>query len=368
MLTNRARKWALPWMLIVFFALACTPEPPAPPHEVGESVEHGSLSMTIEGFYVGSPDFVDDKNHSAKATDKNTKVAIIRLAVTNNGEEATTFYPQHLASAGRMIQLSTLPDPETGERIPIEAITLPSNIFTTTQIQGDIKVQPGETIIDDYLFKVPVVDAEKLLVLIPGVTIGNAAQVYRYSVANAPEEIVSNDVVAKGKPFAIDGVSVTLKGTSEAYTELVNTNSDAQKKLKFPFAYTTEIVLKLDVTITNKSKQDITYDPSHRSNDASGVELINTKTGRSLKRVKLPAKALAKGQTKDPVTIKPGKSFNDSFLFQRPTTSGNFMFLLSGHVLNVKGLYRFSFSHKRSEPVKPDFEPYKKAAEEAAKP
>jgi hypothetical protein len=354
-------------LLLGLFFVACTPEPPPPPPEptpMGEVATLGGVEISVVAFAVGSPDFVDTSSRAGMPPAGSESMSVLTLEFRNTTEAAVRYSPQHSASSEASPQLSSLPD-SSGNRSPIERIVAPPNFFSVGQVTSPADIPAGGTLRDDYLFREPPKDLESLLLVIPGTLVGQDAKQFVYfSIPNQPGSI-SDAAGELKKPLLKGDVKVTIVDVQDEYVEAVKVSlKEEDQKMKYPYAYTLEPVLKVTVEFENVGKEKLFYAPGHRAADSSGVQLSVVGMPVPLARFKLAdANAQAKDQIKKvPFELAPGAKQRDAFLFQRPPSSGQLEFMLSGHLFGVKGLMRFVFPYTRKEPAKPDLEPYKNEA------
>jgi len=345
--------------------LACSKEEEtiAPPTPVGETVSAGPVEVTVTAFEVLSPEFVDARKQAVLVAAGTERMAIVRLQLTNTGETPVTYFPQHIASSDRTPQLSTMPNAE-GKRVAIERIIAPQGVAAVGQIVSETVIQPGATLHDFYLFRVPPPDQETLLLLVPTNAFGQNTEPLRFALPNPPDEVPAAPPAALAKTVKKADFQVTVTSITDEFSEAEKIQlKPSEKPLKYPYAYTLEPVLKIEVEIVNLAKHPLIYDPGHRSNDSSGVMLnmLGT-TAPPLRRFKLAdANAQPKGQLRGPMQLEPGKTYKDIFLFQRPATpNATLQLIFSGHIFGSQGLVEFHLDYKRSEPAPPDLEPYKK--------
>ena len=131
----------------------------------------------MESFKLAQPDFVD-REHKAQRTNENQPpVAVLRLKITNNGGGEANYQPLHFADASRRIQVCTKPDPQTGDRTNVAAISFAETTgihIPTQRIDRMVSIPAGKTIYDDYLFDQPMGDQPQAIrELVEGFRRGN---------------------------------------------------------------------------------------------------------------------------------------------------------------------------------------------------
>ncbi|MFA5625846.1 MAG: hypothetical protein WC966_12490 [Bradymonadales bacterium] len=341
-----------------FSLLACKGEPPEPPLKMGVAQQVGEgLEFTVEAFEISAPDFVTAKKQAMRPQEGNEKVAVVRLKITNTGDIPRIYSSLHKKSAAEGVQLCTMPDPETGARSNVERVMFKEEIYSTNQQFSDrVELAPGAVIHDDYLFKIPNFTDPQLVVLVPGTIVGEPKTVYRFSVPNPPQEVVAQPPAQLEEAFEIDNLSVVVTKLEDVYAELAQSATNAPK-LKYPYAYTKDIVLALHMSITNNGNLPLSYDPGHAAALSAGINL--QLAGTALKRVKLDSKAIGKGQVRGIIELKPGETYTDVYLFQSPASSGTLDFFISGHLFGVRGMYRYTLNYEKTTPEPPNLEPYK---------
>ena len=346
---------------MAFSAVGCKGEPPAPPLLMGQSetAQNGG-KISVESFKLIKPDFVDAQGKAQKPQNGEVKVAALRLKVSNPTGSSITYKPLHFNPPERRVQLCTEPDPETGDRTDTPAIRTneAKKIHTPSQlIKDQVSIPAGGEIYDEYLFDIPMKSGRQLVALIPGEMIGDpSSKVFKFYVGDL-QEATAFSPKEINEPVTIDDLMVTVTRASLEYVELVKNPPDS-KPLKYPYAYTKQPVLVVALDIKNTGNKERNYQPGHTS-QVEGLSL--TFDGSPLKRIKLDSKAWAKGQLKGSKSIVAGESLSDIFLFEPPASSGTLNLSISGHIFGVtSGIYKFALDYQKSEPPKPDFEPWKK--------
>jgi len=355
----------------LFLAMGCEGEPPPepdPPTPHDKPATLGNTEVTVVGTEVKTPDFVDSNGQSVLVTAGSARVFAVKLSFKNTGDAPIPYSPRHNAASG---QADTTPllfkMPAEGEKLtPIPNLRLGDNIFTTDQVQIETDIEPGKAVVDEYLFKIPPPDDKELLLTVPATLFGgDAGNVARFALPNEPKTIAAPSPGDLETPVTRGNVKVSLTSVADEYIEAEKIGQEAEKKLKYPYAYTVEPVLKVGYQIVNNTNKTVVYTPGHRALDSAGVELFVTGSREiSLSRFKLAdADAAPKGQMKGcPCQLEPGKTYDDFMLFQRPSTASKTELLLrlSGHIFDTRGLYEFKIPYELSEPSQPDLEPYKK--------
>ena len=341
---------------MAFGFVGCKGEPPEPPREVGQADILNKVEVSVSAFEVTTPDFLDGSNRAARPSEGQDKVAILRLKIKNGSSEEKQYKPLHLEGAKNRVQLCTDPDPETGARQNVKAnkFDASNNYHTPGQhIENVVKIAPGSEIYDEYLFEPPVTN-DQLVVLVPGTIIGET-KIMRFKV-NKPVEVAPKPPTPLGQTANLDGLEVKVTKVIQEFAEL-DSMTPPSKPRKYPYAYTEKPVLALYVTLTNTSNEGKSYEPSHGS-DVVGVNLFFEKTSQQ-KRVKLGSGAKGKNQVQGKISIEPGRTIQDVYFFEPPSSSGKLEFDLSGHICGVRGIYRFDLTYTKSNPIQPDLEPYK---------
>lgn len=366
------------WLAVLCLALsaglllACQGEPPpapaaATPHT--EAARLGDVEITIKATEVVTPEVVDPDGRAAMLSSVSDRAFVVTLEFKNVGQAPVTYRPLHNAATG---QRDTTPLlfklPEGDEKLTaIPAVRLGENYFLLGQLQSEKAIAPGSAVVDKYLFRVPGEEAKRLLLTVPAPLFGGSAgELARFEMPNAPTIVSPAPPGQLGQPYKKGPLEVTITSVRDEYVEAELVSSRAeQEKLKYPYAYTVEPILRIDVELKNTGSEPLYYDPGHRANDSRGIELTPLATNRALRRFKLAnAEATAKGQLSQVTALEPGKTYKDAFLFQRPPTSGDteLHLAMSGHIFGVEGLLQFKLPYSRTEPPRPDLEPYKKDA------
>ena len=354
-------------LLIVFMAFAavgCKGKAPEPPKAMSEVIEISEgVKISIDSFHIASPDFIDQEKKARRPSVKEeAEVSVLRLRIKNDSDSEITYTPLHFAPKESRIQICTEPNPETGDRTNIRAVAFDGKerVHTPSQrVEPNVKIPAGGEVTDEYLFDVPATpESEKLIVLIPEsiLSIGTPGKTIRFYL-DQPSKVKPQPPASLNQAMTIDGIEVKITEVGAEYAELEQREAP-KEPLKYAYAYTEKPVLALKMSIKNKGKNAVGYDPSH-TNEIPGINL-NLAT-HPLKRIKLPVGIIGKGQVKGAITIDKGDEISDVYFFERPESDGKLDFTLSGHIFGVNGIYRFSLNYKQTEPPKPDLEPYKTA-------
>lgn len=344
-----------------FGVVGCKGQPPEPPARVGEArVATNGAKISVEALKIEEPDFLDNSNRAVRPTDGQTAVAVLHVTVENPSGSDIAYKPLHFEGPKNRIQLCTDPDPDTGSRTDIKAISFEgqNRYHTSNQvITSSETIRSGGILKDEYLFEIPVVNEDVLVALIPGTIIGDSAdKVFRFYVNKPTKKEEKKAPTALKDENIIDDVSVTVTKVVEEYAELVPIQ-EPSKKLNYAYAYTKQPVMAVYVTIKNNSRNDISYDPQHSAEKVSGISMQFA--GSAQPRARIESTAFGKGQVNKKISIPSGQSQNDVYFFTVPGSAGPLAFNLSGHILGVRGIYRFALNFNPSNPPKPDLEPYK---------
>jgi hypothetical protein len=95
--------------------------------------------------------------------------------------------------------------------------------------------------------------------------------------------------------------------------------------------------------------------PSHNAAKA-GISM--RAANLAVKRIQINGEMLGKGQSRN-ITLNPGDSIKDVYYYEAPANDTPLEFELSGHILGVRGVYRFNLDYKEITLTPPDLEPYK---------
>lgn len=356
---------------VCLHAVGCegdAPPEPDPPTAADEAAVLNGVEIRVDALRSIKPEVLDPEGHAAIVVAGADRVLAIDLSLKNTGESAVPYRPSHSATPGQPDTtplLFTMPEGEDGKLTPVPPVRLGEAYFLQGQIKNEQQIAPGKTIDDTYIFRLPG-KGESLMLTVPAPLVGGTAgELAKFELPNKPKVVPAGKPGKLGTPLVHGPVKITVDAVKDAYVEAVQvTKKPGEEKLKYPYAYTNEPILRVDVTLENTGKEGLYYDPGHRANDSLGVELMLQRGNKTiaLKRYKLAdANAAAKGQMQ-PTTLEPGKKYKDVFLFQRPPTSAKteLEFILSGHLFSVPGLVRFELPYEKREPSPPDLEPYKK--------
>ena len=365
---------------VAFGVLGCQPELPEAPKAVGQAAQTASgIEVSVVSFNIEEPDFIDRGTKEAMRPATATPVAVLRLKIRNTSDAPKTYKPLHNgADGGNRVLICTDPGIEHSEgdpdpRVFVNYIKFEKQVQTPSQVVHPVTLAPGEEIIDEYLFEKPVDGIGQLVMLIPTKVMfsegvkdpKDAKNIKSLRILLPPvEEIKPVPPSGINAPAVVDGIEMTVTRVVQEYAEIAPVTPPATK-LKYPYGYTTTPVMSVYVTIKNTSDKATSYNPSHTM-PVSGINM-RMSGGLALKRVKLKSGELGKGQQPGAIEIKPGEQIEDVFFFETPSSESKLDFNVSGHILGVRGIYRFELNYAPSNPPLPDFEPYKKgeaAAEE----
>ncbi len=342
---------------MAFGFVGCSGEVPKPPVELGQvdKADNGA-ELSIMDFVVTKPDFLDSAGRYARPSEGQEEVAIVRLKVKNTSSSEITYKPLHFEGVKNRMQLCTDPDldhPET--RTNFKAIDFgQQNPYHTPgqHIDQRVTIQPGHEIVDEYLFEPPVVNNEKLVVIIPGSIIGDSKRNFRFYVGQ-PKDVKPSEPASLRQPVELEGLEVKVTQVTQEYAELLPRTP--KEGLKYAYAYTNKPVMAVYISITNKSREPRSYDPGH-AGDGAGINMLFSNS--PLDRAKIKSGAYGKKQVPGKISINPNATVEDVYYFVAPDSGGKLNFSLSGHLFSVKGIYRFKLDYTPSNPSAPDLKPY----------
>ena len=344
-----------------FGAVACKGKLPDPPKQfqVAETAKN-KAQVSVDAFEVTTPDFVNSNKQAMRPMEGQGMVAVVRLKIHNPTSAPITYKPLHYEDPKNGIQLCTKPNEDNGDRQNFKSVTFDAStgIHTTNQTTAVTEIPANGTLYDDYLFEIPVVEANELVVLVPGSVVGDVNKTYRFAVPGKPKKVEPEEPKGLNEMATIDGLSVKITKVSKEYAQLDPKKKD--KVLKYPYAYTKEPILVVRMTITNTSGQQLSYEPSHTA-EAAGIILEPMGGGEPFKRIKLDASTIGKGQVMGKIAINDGESIEDVYFFETPGSDQDLVFNISGHIFSVRGMYRFVLPYVNETPKTPDLEPYKRA-------
>lgn len=348
-------------------AYGCGTKEVEPPVPVGQSANlGGKVDVSVVSFEKTRPIFVDDDKNVYRLK-KDETVAVLTLKFSNKTSEPVSYKPLHNETGNRRVQLTTAPKPEEGApyygRIfmnPVKADGATRAHATNQIASSGYTIPAGGEITDAYLFENPTTTG--LIALVPGVSVGSS-EVLKLAVGDiktveppAPAQI--------NEPVVVDGVSITVNKVTTEYPELAPRTKPA-KELKYAYAYTSDPVMAIHVTVNNGSDKQISYIPSH---EAETIAIsLTTATGETVKRAKIGGTVTGKDQIQGTKVLEAGDSVDDVFYFSVPSDSVKLDFSLAGKLVGVYGLYEYRLDYVKTTPDKPDLEPYKNAGNEEAK-
>jgi len=344
------------------------PPPPPAPTAFDAAATLNGVEVSIAGIESLVPELVDANGRSALITSGSDRIFVVRLQYKNDGTAEVNYTPRHNAATGQPDTtplLFVMPEKPEDRMTPIQNVRLADNFFTPRQVMSPTKIAPGAILNDEYLFSVPPKDATALMLSIPATIFGGTAgDNAKFALPNTPKRIEVEPFAGLNTPVTRGAIKLQVNAITDEYVEAVKVSGKTEEEMKYPYAYTVEPILKVSVEFTNIGKEDLIYAPGHRDNESIGVKMdIVSGQELTLRRFKLAdAKAIAKEQLKGPMTVKPGETYKDVFLFQRPPAggAGKVTLAFSGHIFGVQGLFGFQLPYKSYEPTPPDLEPYKK--------
>lgn len=354
------------WVASVSFgAYGCGPKEVEPPVQAGQAQKIEGVEISVASFELTRPIFVDSGKNVYRMR-KDDEVAVLTLKIRNTSDSVKSYKPLHAATGSERVQLCTLPDatleaPNYGRVFfkPVKADGATAS-YATNQIVSDVEIPPGGEITDAYLFEKPATDKE-LVALVPG-KIVVASGVLKLATGEL-KKVDPPAPAAVGEPVTVDGVSIKVTKVTTEYPELAPRTKPA-KELKYAYAYTSDPVMAVYVTISNTTDGAIAYNPAHE--DDVGPVSLSTTTGELLKRAKISGTVMGKDQVQGQKTIEVGESVDDVFYFSVPSDSVALDFSLAGKIVNVFGLYEYRLNYEKTTPPRPDLEPYKNPDANAA--
>lgn len=361
-------KWmvALLAASMAFGVMGCRGKLPEAPVEVGQTQTASSgAEVSILGFEIAEPDFIDSENRALRPIKGQGEVAVLRIRVKNPTKKEIKYRPLHMETSATRIQICSDPglEADTDTRQWVRAIVPGPNIYTPNQQTNNLVTIPPEgEITDEYLFEIPTFE-DQLVALIPGSIVGGDSKTLRFKVPQA-KKIAPPEPARLNQPVTIDGVEVKVTRVAQEYAELEQ-RTPSQTALKYPYAYTERPVMAVNVVIKNTGSEPCSYDPSH-SAEMAGINM-QMAGGIALKRIKLASGVIGKGQISAKKSIPSGESISDVYFFEAPASKSELSFMLSGHILGVKGIYRFALDYTPSNPPEPNLKPYENAQANDAK-
>ena len=342
---------------MAFGFTGCKGELPSDPLAVGapDTVTNG-LEISLVSFELAKPDFIDMNGKAARPAKEHAEVAVLRVKIKNTSAGELSYSPRHFENNPKdRVQLCTKPNLDDGSRVNVKAIAFnTTNPYHTARqyIETNVKIPAKGEIIDEYLFEPPKTAGEPLVALLPGSMFGVQGTL-RFMVPNITK---AADVkpATLGTAMNIDGMEVKVTEVMKKYAEL-EPNTKPATPLKYAYAYTKEPVMAVTVSITNKSKEERSYNPSHNVKIA-GINMAFANSPQ--KRIMLENSVHAKGQVTGKIAIKPGMTITDVYLFEAPSSTGELSFDVSGHIFSVSGMYRFSLRYDDIQLQEPNLKPY----------
>ena len=341
---------------MAFGVMGCKGEPPEPPKDPGVvEVTANGAEISVVSFEIATPDFINATGEASRPVAEQAEVAVLRLKIKNTSDKVLTYGSKHFHDSKRL-QLCTDPNPDNGERTDFAAIKFDeaTSIHTPNQLIKRVEIKPGDSVTDEYLFEVPVVsDDQKLVLLVPGDIVGAGEKVFRFYVEK-PSKAKPTQTYRVNEIASIDGVDVKVTRVVKEYAELAP-KTEPKLPLKYAYAYTDKPVMAVYLEITNTSNEARFYMPSHNAAKA-GISM--RAANLAVKRIQINGEMLGKGQSRN-ITLNPGDSIKDVYYYEAPANDTPLEFELSGHILGVRGVYRFDLDYKEITLTPPDLEPYK---------
>jgi len=278
-----------------------------------------------------------------------TPVLALTVKFENVGETEQFYQPRHTTDKAVDIQEPLLfvkgaeGQPPT---VNITSVRLNGGLLPEQQAQG-VKIKPGSSITDTYLFTAPAEEKVAFVFTVPPQLHGGKKKL----VINIPYERndVPEDPVGKlGEAVEIEGLKLTVTGAETAWVELSH-----ESKGK---GYSGEPVYKVNYTLENAGEGEVRCSPNH-GNSGSAVLAPSLKEvgGQSLySRVRFGGSTTVVGQVQGDVAIGAGKKISDFAVFDRPPAGvKNVMFVFPGALCGTRGIARVQVPYKHDSPPKP---------------
>jgi hypothetical protein len=224
--------------------------------------------------------------------------------------------------------------------VQLEQGTYPEQIRTSTSIE------PGDSVVDTYLFEVP--DEEKaslILSLPPSMHRGTMPVLFRIDYEqSAPDEETRYGV---GEAVALDGVTFEVTSMQTTWVETTH-KSDGK-------GYSARPLFKVSYRISNDTEAPVTYAPGHDALAGKRVAQLHSGEGSStFARMTFGSSIDVVGRLSGDTRIEPGSSVEDFSIFERPGDEvESVVFVFPATRVERRGLIRVESEYQREAPEKP---------------
>jgi len=345
-LPSRVGHWILAAAVAVA-AMGCQQGPTVT--AMGEPAEAGGMTIEVTSWDMRMLEVIDGK----RTHEYDEPVLAMEVKLTNTGEEAYRYAPQHgIEQATEANSPLLYYDPGEGESLPpsnksainISGVVLEKG-HPKGQIQEATQIAPGESVTDLYLFQEPDREqADLMLSVPPKVHRGDKPVLIRVPYEKKSPE--GPTWYARGETAEFDGVKFTVDSVETIYVEI--NPSDGEK------AYSADPLLKVGYKIVNDSDETVTYNPGHHAvSGRRGAELYAG--DEKFARVKFSANVEVVDQVTEATELESGDSLADFSIFERPgNTIEDLKFEYPASRFGRAGLVRFDLGYQYEEPEKPE--------------
>lgn len=276
-------------------------------------------------------------------------VLVVDLKFENTGSADFFYQPTHNTDKASNQQAPLLfvdPGPEGELTQNIPGIFLEEGLLAGQQSAG-VKIEPGGSLTDRYLFTPPEQDNLEMALTVPA-SLHGGKKPFRiklsYTKPNAPERPVHK----QGDAIAMGEAVLTVTGAEVLYVPLNDSSSNSKGFSKDP-------VVKVSYKIENKGKEDLVYNPNHKgTGEILAPSLVEAGGSGRYMRVRFGADRDARGQILGNQKVAAGASVTDFAVFERPPEGvSSVRLLMPGKVLGQEGLARVDVPYTWSDPKKP---------------
>ena len=277
---------------------------------LGETATVGGMTFRVPDYDVR---FIE-LNVDGKHYEYPRPVLTVPLTIKNVGQQPFVYNPTHQApQMNEAVTPLLYSDPGPQAPLPPASKSPINGVFLQKgQLAGQIlenrTLKPGEELRDIFLFEVPDAEAGNLIFSVPpSMHRGEMPALIR--IPYTPREPKGPRIYKSGEAVDFDGVTLTITGANVVY---VKTQDTAQGE-----GYSSNPLLKISYTITNKAERPVEYEPGHRAvGDDPGAALFSKDD--TFKRVQFIPTTTAVGQVNEEKILKSGESVQDFVLFEAP--------------------------------------------------
>ena len=278
-----------------------------------------------------------------------TPVLAVSLKFENLGEADHFYQPRHADDKAVNIQEPLL-FVRSGEDAKlttnITSVRLGGGLMPEQQGAG-VKIKPGSSLSDVYLFTVPAEEKLSLVLTVPPSMHGGEKMLH-INIPYTKNELPEEPVGAIKDEIELDGIKITVSGAETTWVPLKHERDGK--------GFSSDPVFKVSYTVENAGEGDLRCSPNHANSGTAVLSPSLKEVGgqSTYRRIRFGSSTEVPGQIEGDVTVGAAKSQEDFALFERPPKGvDKVMFIFPGALCGVSGIARVEIPYKYESPERP---------------